>query len=269
MKKILILTASIVLFYMQLNSQETLDTAYLECSYTFTQMIDTITQKKSVRDVDMRLLIGAKYSKFYSHRLFSADSILKTMTTDEQMFMLSNGGFTDFINKYGSSEAYKVYTNHIENKITQTDMRAPKNVLYKESVPKQNWKILSEIKDFDGYKCQKATCTFRGRDYVAWFTREIPVKEGPWKFNGLPGLIVKVHDTQEHYDFELSYINKIRKKIIFEEKNYPEITLKDYIKVCRYKIQHPLEYLMNSGKNVRTTFSPDPKPYDVMERDIK
>ena len=52
-----------------------------------------------------------------------------------------------------------------------------------------------------GYPCQKATATFRGRDYEAWFTPEIPVNDGPWKFFGLPGLILKVTDAENIFSF--------------------------------------------------------------------
>ncbi|MDR2126438.1 MAG: GLPGLI family protein, partial [Prevotellaceae bacterium] len=102
-----------------------------------------------------------------------------------------------------------------------------------------------------------------------WFTNEIPVKEGPWKFNGLPGLIVKVYDTQEHYDFELTSVRKINQQITFNEQNYNKVSLKDHIKICRYRIQNPLANLMSRSRNVQTTLNPDPKPFDVMERDIK
>jgi GLPGLI family protein len=268
MKKIFILSIT-VLLCSQIKAQDILDTSYFECTYTFTQMTDTVTQKKSIRDRDMRLLIGKTYSKFYSQKLQNLDSILNSMTEAERISMLSGGNFIDLIKKYSSTEAYKVYTNHKEHQITVTDFQPPSRVLYSEPLPNQNWKILSDTKDFNGYKCQKATSSFRGRDYVAWFTNEIPVKEGPWKFNGLPGLIVKVYDTQEHYDFELTSVRKINQQITFNGQDYNKVSLKDHIKICRYRIQNPLANLMSRSKNVRTTLNPDPKPYDVMERDIK
>lgn len=33
---------------------------------------------------------------------------------------------------------------------------------------------------------QKATCDFAGRKWIAWFTTEIPIQDGPYKFYGLP-----------------------------------------------------------------------------------
>lgn len=57
-----------------------------------------------------------------------------------------------------------------------------------------DWKIHSETKKIDKFSCQKATVSFRGRNYTAWFTEEIPVSFGPWKFQGLPGLILEVYE---------------------------------------------------------------------------
>jgi len=60
-----------------------------------------------------------------------------------------------------------------------------------------SWRIEKESKKVLNYNCQKATCDFRGRSYVAYFTKEIPVKNGPFKFDGLPGLILEVASTDK------------------------------------------------------------------------
>nr|WP_081964210.1 GLPGLI family protein [Porphyromonas macacae] len=58
---------------------------------------------------------------------------------------------------------------------------------------------------------------FRGRTYEAWFTPQIPLKEGPYKFDGLPGLILQIMDTQKHYIFDCVGIEKVKReeKIVF------------------------------------------------------
>jgi len=68
------------------------------------------------------------------------------------------------------------------------------------------WKLLDEFKNISGYKCQKAATKFRGRNYEAWFTSEIPLSFGPWKFNGLPGLILEVYDQTGEVYFTAEYI---------------------------------------------------------------
>ena len=62
---------------------------------------------------------------------------------------------------------------------------------------------MPEKKTIAGYECQQAFTSFGGRTWEAWFTRNIPLSEGPYKFYGLPGLIVKVRDTHDNYVFEL------------------------------------------------------------------
>lgn len=89
------------------------------------------------------------------------------------------------------------------------------------------WAVHSDTMRVLGYTCQKATATFRGRGYTAWFAEQIPVGFGPWKFNGLPGLILAV--TEGTGNFSITAVNlkmgksgrvktiKARKAISFEE----------------------------------------------------
>lgn len=40
-----------------------------------------------------------------------------------------------------------------------------------------------------------------GRTYEAWFATDITACLGPWKFYGLPGLVMSVYDTHRQYTF--------------------------------------------------------------------
>jgi GLPGLI family protein len=73
---------------------------------------------------------------------------------------------------------------------------------YKEPVIK-NWKLVNETKVINTINCKKAEVTFKGRNWIAWYTPEIPLPYGPYKFSGLPGLIVRITDDKGDYDFEL------------------------------------------------------------------
>lgn len=64
-----------------------------------------------------------------------------------------------------------------------------------------NWELKEDFKEISGYKCQKATVAFRGRNYDAWFTTDIPLPYGPWKLGGLPGLILEVYDDKKEISF--------------------------------------------------------------------
>ena len=104
------------------------------------------------------------------------------------------------------------------------------NMMYTEEFPLQSWKIEPETQIVCGYESQKAVCHWRGRDYVAWFTSAIPVSAGPWKFGGLPGLIMKISDSKNDYSWEAVAVNKGSFPIYGERR-------KKYVKSTREKVQ--------------------------------
>lgn len=69
-----------------------------------------------------------------------------------------------------------------------------------------SWVVSSESKKIGSYKCRKAVTKFRGRSYQAWFTEEIPIPAGPWKFVGLPGLILQLYDDSGQVAFMVEEI---------------------------------------------------------------
>jgi len=71
-----------------------------------------------------------------------------------------------------------------------------------------NWKITSEQKMIGKYKSQKAETNYGGRNWIAWFTTELPFSDGPYVFNGLPGLIVSIQDSNNEYSFNLIEVKK-------------------------------------------------------------
>jgi len=96
------------------------------------------------------------------------------------------------------------------------------NGRYTEPWPLMKWTLGKETQTILGHRCQKATCRFRGRDFVAWFAADIPIKGGPWKFGGLPGCILKVYDTQKIYVWEAVAIERGKFQITqYPEKLYP------------------------------------------------
>lgn len=104
------------------------------------------------------------------------------------------------------------------------------NLMYSEPFPLQKWQMGKDTKMICGYKCQKATCSWRGRNYIAWFTTEIPVSSGPWKFGGLPGLIMKISDSKNEYSWEAVAVNKGKFPVYGARR-------KKYVKSTREKVQ--------------------------------
>lgn len=106
------------------------------------------------------------------------------------------------------------------------------SIIVKEDDFDWNWKLHKETKKIGDFNCQKATIKFRGRNYTAWFTNEIPIRYGPWKFQGLSGLILEVYDD----DYFLHIVTNSVKinenencSILFEEEK-----LKDALSIEEY-----------------------------------
>jgi len=126
----------------------------------------------------------------------------------------------------------RLYKNYPERKMTFSDWVSPNNLKYDEDINIFSWQLTGDTTSIKEYKAHKATCNFGGRNWIAWFCPDIPYNNGPYKFNGLPGLILNIRDTRNHYVFELLSIEKPMEEIMIEylEKDFIETTKQDYFK---------------------------------------
>ncbi|WP_083862135.1 GLPGLI family protein [Flavobacterium sp. B17] len=131
-----------------------------------------------------------------------------------------------------------------------------------------NWQIGTETAMIQGKKCQLATVEYKGRKYNAWFTNEIPISDGPYKFGGLPGLIVKIEDTKKQHIWELKGIEKFR-NIKLNLSAYIPVTESQYKKAVEDYIRDPMsrmrELKQRYGITSLTSTSPDGTSYSDAE----
>lgn len=141
-----------------------------------------------------------------------------------------------------------------------------------------DWKIFPETVKIGEYKAQKAQTEFGGRTWNAWFTTDIPFQDGPYKFSGLPGLIVKIEDTKGDYSFDLKETKKITEPASFSSRgNIVKVKREAYEKQMDKFKQDPLSFIQAGGgisgpmsRNGSSGFrSPDPNFRKQMEERIK
>lgn len=112
------------------------------------------------------------------------------------------------------------------------------------------WELTKETKNILGYKCKSASINFKGRNYIAFYTDELPFSDGPYKFNGLPGLILEISDLNNNYFFKAVALKKLSKNFnykIFNENSYKKIELEE-IKKLEDKIKEkPSILIMNEN----------------------
>jgi len=201
-------------FYFELNMTP-VDSSNIRILYA---MNATDLQKMETYDDLQRLDIGEHFSKYYSFFVFNCDSlasdwIKKNPSANTKPGRLGPMGKFKGWSEYIYSEYFKDFSKKELTEYTRMPIYlSDYNSKCSEPLPVQNWEISDDTLTIVGYLCQKATCRFRGRDYTAWFTTDIPISNGPWKFGGLPGLILKVFDESKKYVFECVGIENYKKK---------------------------------------------------------
>jgi GLPGLI family protein len=140
------------------------------------------------------------------------------------------------------------YYNLLNDSIYTKDKLENKIVLVSEKAIKIPWIIdYSQEIEILGFKCNKAEGTFRGRVYTVWFTNDIPVKFGPWKLQGLPGLILEVKDNMKQVEFKAEKIEyKIEKlNLIPKNNNYQKLNLKEYVTKIQDDIKSEVQRIIS------------------------
>lgn len=185
--------------------------------------------------------------------IFDRDSVVAYIIGDDIVeFLYKERHFKDFKNNlqyYNFSIGYKSKPSYIKEEI---------NIF--------EWKISGTEKDtiIGSYNCKKATTTFRGRNYVVYYTSEIANQGGPWKFDGLPGFILKVNSTDGYLSIEATKIisnttNKTKfsnpyigkKTISFEQiKDIILESDKNYVKKMRSRPNPPDKITINGPESI-------------------
>ncbi|CAI9687569.1 GLPGLI family protein [Elizabethkingia anophelis] len=131
---------------------------------------------------------------------------------------------------------------------------------------KLNWKLLSDTQKIGSLQCQKAETDYGGRHWIAWFTQEIQLSEGPYIFHGLPGLIVHVEDSNHEYMFKLAKIRKFNSDTSFSIQGAKEINWDIFIKIQRDFYADPYVFVKAEGyKAVQDDGSGGVKKLDFRE----
>ena len=169
----------------------TMDSAYFEIKYEVEIIPDPSDTSSYYEDIQI-LQIGKNISKTFSYTNYQSDSIISKC--------LKQG--KPYPSKSLFATTYEIYKKFNTNTIDFIDIIYDEVFLYEESILKINWQIQEDKKLILYYMCQKAIAEFRGRMYEAWFTFDIPISDGPYKFTGLPGLILEIYDTQNHYNYK-------------------------------------------------------------------
>ncbi|MEI3788522.1 MULTISPECIES: GLPGLI family protein [unclassified Chryseobacterium] len=200
--------------------------------------------KSDIKTENAYLDISAEKSLFYSENRYKRDSILQKA--------FQGGGGRGSVSReqmegVRTNINYSVEKDKVSQKTYFKDRIGRDVYVYEEDRP-LNWKISSETTKIGDYKVQKATTDFAGRTWTAWFTTDLPYQDGPYKFGGLPGLIVKAEDDKGDYSFDLMKNYKIAEIVTLNQfGNTLKVKRSDYLKQQEKFKTDPMSFMQSGG----------------------
>ena len=144
---------------------------------------------------EMVLLLNQNESVYTSQNKIKNDSVKRYYLINKDL-----QGFQSYILNNDKKNLINYFIWKKSNDYIYQINSGLKIVQYKSSLPQLNWQIINDgSEEILGYKVQKAETNYDGKKYYAWFSTEIPINNGPFVFNGLPGLILKIQNEDSSY----------------------------------------------------------------------
>ena len=213
---------------------DTLDWASMECIYEY-----------RVRDKDKSetyfdiLQLGREYTKYFGYPRYRVDSVIYRRDINK----ITNQEAGEVYNRYRYTESspYIILIHNRTKKISYYDRVFTDHYIYTDSAPIA-WQLSTGSLVVCGHYCHKATAHFRGREWTAYYAPDIPVGRGPWKFGGLPGLILRIEDSTGDQCFTAISLRTIHSDIYMERD-------RDDFKTTRERFNKQLkDYRSNPSK---------------------
>ena len=220
----------------KLGTKKIVDSSIIECIYNY-RVIDH--SLGDMREYHAILELGDSIFKYESYGSYRLDSAL---VGKQQMTL---GEFFDFYNKYSPDFKEFLLENVNANKLSYYGKVSIDKFMYHEEVPHIDWALSDSTKEICGYLCHQATPTFRGRNWIAWYC-DIPKSVGPWKLNGLPGLILVAETEDKEHTFSAISVRKSSSPITVNDKEYFKTTREHFNQALADYKSNPTKSWKNS-----------------------
>lgn len=215
--------------------------AKMEVKYLVSYVTDTV--KNIVLEDTFCLRFNEEKSLFYEQDTYMKDS-LRHYDRAKWSDMMSKALTTPTSKNKGDAEYY-VLTDYEHHTYLYQDGIFCSSYRYSDSIPSFDWQILPEYKIIGKNKCQKALGFYMGRKYEAWFAVDLPIKASPWKFYGLPGLIMEVYDTQHLYTFTMIDMYPCSGEIGLFSSRHFKTSKNKFLQELMLYLKDPIDYQEN------------------------
>lgn len=171
------------------------------------------------------LLLSAQTHRFVYQFHYKLDSTATELATENMILDINPNDVKFYPYSYAETDSLNMirgqqrsrWDDHLpavirkKNSFENTSLILLNDLYSLKSTDKMVWKLIDETKSEGQYKLQKATTTFGGRNWIAWFSKDVNLSEGPYKFRGLPGLIFEIENDKQNFIFKLSKSMKFAK----------------------------------------------------------
>ena len=257
-------------------------TLSLGVSDVFSQNIQGIATYKSQRKMDIQLDStmndGMKEQIMAMLKKQSERTYFLEFTNDESQYkqevrldddsVIEGGGMKLVIAGNGGGNDV-LYKNLKENRYADQVEIFGKEFLIKDALENRDWVMGKETKNIGEYTCFKATYTTTRTVMVAesssdgenkevtsqeevtvtaWYTPQIPVKNGPANYGGLPGLILEVNDGSETILCSKIVLNPEKGLAIKEPTKGKVGTATEYEEIMEKKMKEMNEQFEGDGR---------------------
>lgn len=193
------------------------DKALAKVSYTFSHIRDTTQRDKPYTEA-MLLIIGKNASIYTSYDKIVQSEARKKMLEQQIKETPEGQPMKITLGKTKPTTSIDYFLFAKEKKLFVKEP-VVNEYLTEEPALQIAWKITKDTTSFSGVHCQKATALFKGRNWIAWYAPELPFQSGPWKLNGLPGLIIEAYDDKKEVQFLFAGIENIKDELIKPKQN--------------------------------------------------
>lgn len=215
------------------------DTANMSIVYVHVA-IDPVTEQRKVKyellSFGNNLILYGGYGDYQMDSLYMENPDLRDLPLEERMNL---------------RRKFEPITNHMLTDRESGDLyfygHIPINYYrYTEPIPKIGWILSEETEEIMGHECHKATTKWRGREWTAWYS-DIPIDAGPWKFQGLPGIILKLEDSTGQHYFEAIGTKNDSYPIGYHDHLYSRSTREKFNALLKHASEHWGSDMVDSG----------------------
>lgn len=219
------------------------DTAVMRIIYD--AKFKTCVESPAMKD-EMELIIGNKWSKFYSSANIQQQHVLDSVVQATGGQLQQALAASARMNGSGIlGQKYVVMKNYpADGKLTYTMSLHSFALRYEEDMPAFDWQLADGDTIIAEYHCNKARAKFRGQTWTVWYAPDIAVSDGPWKLCGLPGLIMKAETDNGYFSFICTAVRKGKgESITIEKAKYKSVEPKEMQKINEMEITDPVEMM--------------------------